>query len=77
MSQETKKKWVVKVIDQDGSRHYFGMDGNKICDPWSNELMEFAENFGFDRIEDSIRSPYSYILGGSAVTAEIIPLEIF
>ena len=74
---KNKLFWVVKVIDDDGSRHYFGKDENVICDPWSSELMEFVEEFGFNKPEEALTNPYAYTLGGRAVTAEIIPLEVF
>lgn len=72
-----KTFWVVKVIDEDGTRYYFGKDDNVICAPWSSELMYFAEEFGFENPEEALTDPYSYTLGGRAVTAEIIPLEVF
>ena len=69
--------YVVKIRDKDDNRIYKGKNNNVIKDPFSYQLMEFAEKYGFETKYDAFHAPVSYGLEGTAECAEIIPLEVY
>lgn len=72
-----KTVYVVRVYGHPDGTTYVGKEGKSITGPWSYQLMQFANSFGFATEQEAIEAPVSYYLEGKAAKAEIIPLEVY
>ena len=69
--------YLIKLRDKDDNRIYKGREGRTIKNPLSYQLMEFADNYGFDIEYDAIHAPISFWLEGESSSVELVPLEVF